>query len=737
MQKVYDELNGTLVISDSFDINSGTYSINSTPIFNNIDDEYILSFINLKNVKELKGFWYDTNGLTSTRYLNTTYRVSMDNISWSVWLPLNNDVNNFPIVDTSLDLFIDIKWVRGGSSTIGLVRILEYEIEALIERDVIDDGSFIQLNSTASLILKAPYIYKVFKITDTEVISGSDLTDVSIKYRFSQDHGRSWSPWEFLTRENISSVRINPIRFFQIEYNITNNSNIRVYIQDINLIGDFQNVSKDYFKTNLFGIRECCQSLQVGYIDDGGLTHNSCSSGDNILPNMTSEEKSGLYNPYEQTSALSLLNKLSTDSQQIFGHKVTYFATDVDKNGQDHSLNEYQLYNVSCQGSIKVSVDGNNFPDSQITMNQFDLNLFQTMEVHITKQQFKEVFGPQRRPAKEDFLYFCDVNRMYTVDHAQQFRGFNNTAVYYKLILKKYNERSNVDFNTIDLKNSVDQLTQNSTIDELFGVEVSRDKSSVANKQQHRTLSKDPIRLEYLVNINKELIENSSTIISKSHYDLSLVNKRTIFGIPAVKYKNLDPILNVSDNISFTIWFNINNYILDDIYNLFSYYDEVNNLGWMANIVNDTIHVTTNETTYDFDLTGLPTNDVVSLEEDVWYCYVVNIDQRQRTLEQFVYKRDVDMESLAATLPTTLLRKLFYNKQDYEPIEYLIEDVDKCMILSSDMKVTNIRLFSDVIPESYHNKLLNQYIIGNDSRYLVFADNATSRIYLPNFPYNE
>jgi hypothetical protein len=53
------------------------------------------------------------------------------------------------------------------------------------------------------------------------------------------------------------------------------------------------------------------------------------------------------------------------------------------------------------------------------------------------------------------------------------------------------------------------------------------------------------------------------------------------------------------------------------------------------------------------------------------------------------------------------------------------------------MKATNIRLFNDVIPESYHNKILNQYIIGDDSKHLVFADNATSRIYLSRFPLYE
>ena len=63
-------------------------------------------------------------------------------------------------------------------------------------------------------------------------------------------------------------------------------------------------------------------------------------------------------------------------------------------------------------------------------------------------------------------------------------------------------------------------LTQNTTIDSLFGVENTDDKRAIANKVQTRPLTKDLIRLEYLASINKELIENASTVISKSNYDL-------------------------------------------------------------------------------------------------------------------------------------------------------------------------------------------------------------------------
>jgi hypothetical protein len=64
------------------------------------------------------------------------------------------------------------------------------------------------------------HIYKVFRIDDIEIISGSGIDGAVLKYRFSQDNSRTWSQWEFLTKENISTKRITPTRFFQIEYSV-------------------------------------------------------------------------------------------------------------------------------------------------------------------------------------------------------------------------------------------------------------------------------------------------------------------------------------------------------------------------------------------------------------------------------------------------------------------------------------------------------------------------------------
>lgn len=728
-----DNENGTIIISDSFDTLVATQSINATPVFNLPGEEYILSFTNLQKVKKFTKFTYDSLGLNDERYLLQYYRISYNSNDWSEWLDLNKDIDNFPDIDSLDPLWIDIKWIRMGVSTIGTIRLLEYKLEGIIDREIITSTT-VNLSPGESIIIKPNDIYKVFKITDLEILP-EVLNGVNITWRYSQDSTRTWSEWEPLTKENITTVRINPIRFFQIEYRIENNTNSTIGIDDINLIGDFQNITKDYFKTNLFGIRECCKSNLLGTFDENGnwianenMGDDKCST-DGPFDEMTTQDKANLYNPYAQGAAYNLLEKLSADSEQIFGHKVKYFSTDADKKGQDHTLHEYQLYNVVCSGDIKVSIDGNNFPDSQIKMNIFDLDLFETMEAHITKKQFKEIFGPQRRPSKEDFLFFCDVNRMYQVDHSQQFRSFNNTAVYYKLILKKYTQKANVKADNIKIKNEMDMLTKNTTINELFGVEQIKDKASIANKKEQAPLTRDQIRLDIFAQIDKELIENSTTILSKSHYDLSSVSYRE----PAVSYKNLDPVFKVSDNVGFSVWFNINNYIPDEIYNFFNFYDDVNSLGWKVELENDKMSVKMNSDVYNFELNN--TFDNSALEEEVWYCYVLNINQRQRKLEHFIYKRNVEFEEDAGALMSNKLLQVYKFEQDMEPINFQLEVGPS--ILASDMKLTNVRLFLDVIPEEVHNKILNQYIIGNDSKYLVFADNATLRLVLPYFPYNE
>ena len=115
----------------------------------------------------------------------------------------------------------------------GDIKLTSYELNGTITRngsDLTDDDSFVCLSPNEEKIIGVPYIFKVFKIKDIEVL-GSNPELLNIQWRYSQDNGRTWSKYEPFTKENVTSKRINPIKFFQIEYLVKNESNNKVNIQ--------------------------------------------------------------------------------------------------------------------------------------------------------------------------------------------------------------------------------------------------------------------------------------------------------------------------------------------------------------------------------------------------------------------------------------------------------------------------------------------------------------------------
>lgn len=68
----------------------------------------------------------------------------------------------------------------------------------------------------------------------------------------------------------------------------------------------------------------------------------------------------------------------------------------------------------------------------------------------------------------------------------------------------------------------------------------------------------------------------------------------------------------------------------------------------------------------------------------------------------------------------------------YENIPLNNFNINKTITLySSDIKLTNIRIFKDVIPEESKSNTLLQRIV-DDANYLILADNATKQLYTEN-----
>jgi hypothetical protein len=681
-------------------------------------------------------------------------------------------------------------------------------------------------NDNNQIILEPADIYKVFSASDFQVISFGNTGNVDIKFRVTYDNGRSYTDWENLTKSNISTHRFNELRFAKMQYLITQiyESDIPTRIYDIILIGDFQNVSANYLKTNRYGLREdCLTSLYNGsgsgtgvdfscgypvYSTSTSLTSSSSSNSPgydlkmnfytqglscyihttttneiNIENQSNSDE---MWNPYETNKITELYNKLANDVSNIFSWKVDYHLTDPDENGTDMVFHEYQLYNIINIKNIRVLVPDNKFPDNTVKMNKFNLDLFDTFEIHILKDEFKNHFGIDNRPAENDIIFFCELNRLYYVKHAQVFREIMNTGIYWRVILGKYEQKANIRNLSEESKIKLDKLTKNTTLDELFGAEESDEQEKIANKEQTKPITHELMRNTIYkdVIIAREKLYNGNIDFAQYYY-----NFKDVAGKRVIIYKKTDQNLKDSDNRSFIMWFNFNNsfsssesyYNTYDVpskdstisysinakknFNFLNNFDESINEGYRIWYHKDKIYYQLNENYYALD---------VDIKTNIWYGLVINHEQRNNKLDMYLYTRpggyDIKMinpssyelatvnylDTTGITYLTTIgfkpidnieihsistdfvkLYEKSYPATEGAEIGYAYSDSftheKEIEIIGSNIKYTNLRIFKDVIPVNSINDILNQSIIIDEHK-LILSDNANRRLYTDNQP---
>jgi hypothetical protein len=164
-------------------------------------------------------------------------------------------------------------------------------------------------------------------------------------------------------------------------------------------------------------------------------------------------------------------------------------------------------------------------------------------------------------------------------------------------------------------------------------------------------------------------------------------------------------------------WFNIQNYTINDTYYLFDYYDDVNNLGFKITINNKNLKVRYNE--LDFTLALGEEGTSTGLSEETWYGYILNIDQRQRKISQYIYKRNVDDEELGSRISTTILKKVNSIENDLDPVEFKLENITNIKNLyskNSNEFMLNYKFMVDIFYERAMNDVnengypLNEYV---------------------------
>ena len=431
-------------------------------------------------------------------------------------------------------------------------------------------------------------------------------------------------------------------------------------------------------------------------------------------PNIVVECDDNLYNPYNLTQPSSMYTELSELAASMWGHNVKYFRVEPDKRSKDVILMEYSLYNVVEQGEFKIVVPDNEMPVAQFSYDIFGMG-FEDFEVHVTKGQFKSAFGIGPSPKMRDYLYFPLINRMYEVNAVQYADEFNENMTYWRLFLKKFEERTSNIITDTTIEQTLDDLTVG--IDEIFGEEIEKEYVQTTKPEQYQTTYNEVgdgtrFRMHQALKIEDGQIRNKWTIISKNYYDLA---STTNTNIEVLSY-NKKSELAVKESLALTMWVRpkftdaTEQILFDGLYN---------NQGLKVTIGAGATNVHLNDEIYTFNHTN-------NLENKVWYGFVLNLNNGFKTMSVSTYRLD----------PTSNIQKTSSNIKTFEQANHSVLDLVKTygwvtqknyQLMPANLDVTNIRLFNKTIGLDQHMNILQQYVV-RDNHLAHIIDNAIPSI---------
>lgn len=464
------------------------------------------------------------------------------------------------------------------------------------------------------------------------------------------------------------------------------------------------------------GIVEACPNFCVECLDPFAM--DGCA---NII---VEECNDNLFNPYNLSKSTKFVKQISGLVNNIFGHEVNYFRTEPDMRTEDVTLMEYSLHNVVDNQTIKILVPGNEFPEESITFDIFGMD-FADFEIHITQEEFDRAFGERdsngnlvksRYPRSKDYMYIPIINRMYEVHTIALADEFNKTNSYWRVMLKKYQERTSVAKNEFD--SATDVLTTG--VEEIFGERQREEQEKDTNPQQFQTVIsayKDGIRKFY----NKSLdiidfdLKNRWTVISKNYYDLSEIAENEI----AIEYEE-NSSLETDKNIAFSAWFNPrfssgsgDHFIIGDSTALTGF----------KTYINDTeFKVMVNGNTTIF-------NHGLNLSQK-WYGFILNISNEFSSISLSIYTIN------DTGLPQSSSSKLLEEFNEVKSLNEIWNSNSKFQLRGNGMYMTNIRIFNQMIEEEQRSNILNQYVV-RDNQLSRVIDNAIPSIGFQKFKHTK
>ena len=383
---------------------------------------------------------------------------------------------------------------------------------------------------------------------------------------------------------------------------------------------------------------------------------------------------------------------------------------------------EYSLYNVKDSGEFKIMVPDNEMPSNEFKFDIYGMG-FEDFEIHITKTQFESAFGPNKNPRMRDYLYFPLMNRMYEVSSVAFADEFNMEHSYWRVMLRKYEERTSTINNDTVIEQEVNDLVTG--LDEVFGEEIQDEFTQVTKPEQYQTVFTevgDGIRerIHNNLTILDTEIRQKWTIISKNTYDLSSIKD---IGIEALVYKRKSKLAS-NDNLAITLWFQHNLKEANPNATLIDGY--LSGKGLKVSTTSNNLSVKINGDSHSFTYD----NEILN---DVWHGVVINVNNKYSKLTANVFKLEPGSNLLNSNTTQTGITSVLNDSKDISAYDW--NSLKQWSLMPGPAKLTNVRLFNKSIEAEQRLNVLQQYIV-RDNKFALVIDNAVPSIQLRRYNQN-
>ena len=435
-----------------------------------------------------------------------------------------------------------------------------------------------------------------------------------------------------------------------------------------------------------------------------------------------------IYDPYNLSKPTKIYEEISELAANMWGHNTQYFRVEPDQRSRDVVLMEYSLYNVKEQGNVKIVVPDNALPTREFTYDIFGMG-FEEFEIHITKGQMEQAFGEGIHPRPRDYMYIPIMNRMYEVSSVSFADEFNLNMTYWRLMLKKYEERSSsiIDTDTAEgqaIDTALDDLYTG--VEEVFGEEIQDEYTKTTKPTQYQTVFSEVAdgvrdRIHNGLTISDKEIRNKWTIIAKNSYDLESVKD---LGIECLLYRKYSS-LPVDKNLALSMWFKPN--LTSNTAEQTLIDGRQGNKGIKLTFNRTVIKAYINDTVLEYPWTTQPVNDN-------WYGLVYNLNNSFINTGAYVYKLNPKSNALNSTPISDTLEEVMDVTNEI-PSALGWSTKKQWSLMPGKLALTNFRLFKKTVGKDQHTNILQQYVV-RDSHLADIIDNAIPSIQLRRYNQN-